>query len=127
MPQAGASCVVARSRAMARAVSYTHLDVYKRQVPLFTAIWKTVQKAINFISYVLLATAIFFAVTGIVFPFVYGPNEIMASIGRFAIASPTFIVGSYLQLLVTLTRRSRLRYDCALIDGNACLLYTSSQ
>ncbi len=86
---------------------------------MFAAIWKTVQKAINFISYVLLATAIFFAVTGIVFPFVYGPNEIMASIGRFAIASPTFIVGSYLQLLVTLTRRSRLRYDCALIDGNA--------
>ena len=35
------------------------------------------------------------------FPFVYGPNEIMASIGRFAIAIPTFIVGGYLQLLVT--------------------------
>ena len=86
---------------------------------MFAAIWKTVQKAINFISYVLLATAIFFAVTGIVFPFVYGANEIMASIGRFAIAIPTFIVGGYLQLLVTPTRRSRLRYDCALIDGNA--------
>ena len=55
---------------------------------MFAAIWKTVQKAINFISYVLLATAIFFAVTGIVFPFVYGANEIMASIVRFAIAFP---------------------------------------
>ncbi len=86
---------------------------------MFAAIWKTVQKAVNFISYVLLATAIFFAVTGILFPFVYGPNEIMASIGRFAIAIPTFIVGSYLQLLVTPMRRSRLRYDCALIADNA--------
>ena len=85
---------------------------------MFAAIWKTVQKAINFISYVLLATGIFFAVTGVVFPFVYGPNEIMASIGRFAIAIPTFIVGGYLQLLVTSTRRSRLRYDPALIDDN---------
>jgi hypothetical protein len=85
---------------------------------LFAAIWKTVRKAINFISYVLLAMAIFFAVTGIVFPFVYGPNEIMASIGRFAIAIPTFIVGGYLQLLVTPTRRSRLRYGPALIDDN---------
>ena len=64
---------------------------------MFAAIWKTVQKAINFVSYVLLATAIFFAVTGVVFPFVYGPNEIMASIGRFAIAIPTFVVGGYLQ------------------------------
>ena len=76
------------------------------------------QKAINFISYVLLATAIFFAVTGVLFPFVYGANEIMASIGRFAIAIPTFIVGGYLQLLVTPTRRSHQRYDCALIDDN---------
>ena len=83
---------------------------------MFAAIWKTVRKAINFISYVLLATAIFFAVTGIVFPFVYGANEIMASIGRFAIAIPTFIVGGYLQLLVTPTRRWRLRHDAALID-----------
>jgi len=55
---------------------------------LFAAIWKTVRKVINFISHVLLATAIFFAVTGVVFPFVYGANEIMASIGRFAIAFP---------------------------------------
>ena len=86
---------------------------------MFTAIWKTVQKAINFISYCLLATAIFFAVTGIVFPFVYGVNEIMASIGRFAIAIPTFIVGGYLQLLVTPARPSRLRNDCALIDDDA--------
>ena len=85
---------------------------------MFAAIWKTVQKAINFISYALLATAIFFAVTGIVFPFVYGANEIMASIGRFAIAIPTFLVGSYLQLLVTAPPRSRLRYDPALIDDN---------
>jgi hypothetical protein len=85
---------------------------------LFPAIWKTVQKAINIISHVLLVTAIFFAVTGIVFPFVYGVNEIMASIGRFAIAIPTFIVGAYLQLLVTPPRRSRLRYDPALIDDN---------
>ena len=85
---------------------------------MFAAIWKTVQKAINFISHVLLAAAIFFVVTGIVFPFVYGPNEIMASIGRFAIAIPTFIVGSYLQLLVTPTRRARLHYDPALIDDN---------
>ncbi len=85
---------------------------------MFAAIWKTMQKAINFISYVLLATAMFFAVTGILFPFVHGANEIMASIGRFAIAIPTFIVGGYLQLLVTPTRRSRLRYDCALIDYN---------
>ncbi len=85
---------------------------------MFAAIWKTVRKAINFISYGLLATAIFFAVTGVVFPFIYGPNEIMASIGRFAIAIPIFIVGGYLQLLVTPTRRSRLRYDPALIDDN---------
>ena len=85
---------------------------------MFTAIWKTVQKAINFISYGLLATAIFFAVTGVVFPFVYGANEIMASIGRFAIAIPTFIVGGYLQLLVTPTRPTRLHYDPALIDDN---------
>ena len=85
---------------------------------MFPAIWKTVQKAINIISHVLLVTAIFFAVTGIVFPFVYGVNEIMASIGRFAIAIPTFIVGAYLQLLVTPPRRSRLRYDPALIDDN---------
>jgi len=85
---------------------------------LFAAIWKTVQKAINFISFGLLSTAIFFAVTGVVFPFIYGPNEIIASIGRFAIAIPTFIVGGYLQLLVTPTRRSRLRYDPALIDDN---------
>jgi hypothetical protein len=88
---------------------------------LFAAIWKTVRKVINFISHVLLATAIFFAVTGVVFPFVYGPNEIMASIGRFAIAIPTFIVGGYLQLLVTPTRRSRLRYDRAPIDDDAGL------
>jgi len=86
---------------------------------LFAAIWETVRKAINLISHVLLATAIFFAVTGVVFPFVYGPNEIMASIGRFAIAIPTFVVGGYLQLLVTPTRRPRLRNDCALIDDDA--------
>ncbi len=86
---------------------------------MFAAIWKTVRKAINFISYVLLATAMFFAVTGILFPFVHGANEIMASIGRFAIAIPTFIVGGYLQLLVTPMRPSRLRYDCALIDDDA--------
>jgi len=86
---------------------------------LFAAIWKTVRKAINFISHVLLATAIFFAVTGILLPFVYGPNEIMASIGRFAIAIPIFIVGGYLQLLVTPARRSRPRFDRALIDDNA--------
>jgi hypothetical protein len=85
---------------------------------LFAAIWKTVRKAINFISYCLLATAIFFAVTGILFPFVYGPNEIMASIGRFAIAIPTFIVGSYLQLLVAPVSRSRLHHDPGLIDDN---------
>jgi hypothetical protein len=42
---------------------------------LFAAIWKTVQKAINFISYVLLATAIFFAVAGILFPFVLRPQR----------------------------------------------------
>ena len=57
---------------------------------MFAVIWKTVRKAINFISYVLLATAIFFAVTGVVFPFVHGANEIMASIGRFAIAIPMY-------------------------------------
>ena len=85
---------------------------------MFAAIWKTVQKAINFISYALLATAIFFAFTGVIFPFVYGANEIMASIGRFAIAIPTFLVGSYLQLLVTAPPRSRLRYDPAPIDDN---------
>ena len=55
---------------------------------MFAAIWTTVQRAINFISYGLLATAAFFAVTGLVFPFVYGANEIIASIGRFAIAFP---------------------------------------
>ena len=85
---------------------------------MFAAIWKTVQKAINFISYCLLATAIFFAVTGIVFPFVYGVNEIMASIGRFAIAIPTFIVGSYLQLLVAPVSAPRLHHDPSLIDDN---------
>jgi hypothetical protein len=61
---------------------------------VFGAIWKTLQKAIAFVSYSLFATAIVFAVTGLVFPFVYGANEIMASIGRFAIAIPTFVVGS---------------------------------
>lgn len=91
---------------------------------MFAAICQTVRKAINFISYCLLSTAIFFAVTGILFPFVYGANEIMASIGRFAIVIPTFIVGSYLQLLVTAPHRSRLGYDPALIDDNERRLRT---
>ena len=72
----------------------------------------------------MLATAAFFAVTGLVFPFVYGANEIMASIGRFVIAIPAFIVGGYLQLLVTAFGRSRPRYDSALIDDNEGRLQT---
>jgi len=86
---------------------------------LFAAIWKTAAEGDQFHFLCPARDGDLFRRYGIVFPFVYGPNEIMASIGRFAIASPTFIVGSYLQLLVTPTRRSRLRYDCALIDGNA--------
>ena len=91
---------------------------------MFAAIWTTVRRAINVISYGLLATAAFFAVTGLVFPFVYGANEIMASIGRFAIAIPTFIVGGYLQLLVTAPLCSHPHHDSALIDDNEGRLQT---
>jgi hypothetical protein len=47
---------------------------------VFSAIWKTLQNAIASVSYRLFATAIVFAVEGLVFLFVYGANEIMASI-----------------------------------------------
>jgi len=43
----------------------------------------------------------FFAVTGLVFPFVYGANEIMASSAASRSHFPALIVGGYLQLLVT--------------------------
>lgn len=85
---------------------------------MFAAILTTVRGAIHFISYGLLAMASIFAVTGLIFSFVNGANEIMASIGCFAIAFPAFIVGGYLQLLVAALSRSRPRYDSALIDDN---------
>jgi hypothetical protein len=68
----------------------------------------------------------FFAVTGLVFPFVYGANEIIASIGRFAIAFPHI---RRRQLSTTFSHRtaplcSCPHHDSALIDDNEGRLRT---
>ena len=60
---------------------------------------------------------IYFAVTGVAFPFIYGGNELIASIARFAIAYLSFLVAAGLEAIIC-TTPAGLDYDAALIDDN---------
>lgn len=84
---------------------------------MFAAIGKFARSSLRLAGYAASASMIYFAVTGVAFPFIYGANELIASIARFAIAYLSFLVAAGLEAIICATPAG-LDYDAALIDDN---------
>ena len=82
---------------------------------MFAAIWKGFCTLSRLIGYAASAAMLYFVVTGLLFPFIYGANEIIASIVRFAIAYGLFHVADFLEA-ITPAPPVALRLHPALID-----------
>jgi hypothetical protein len=84
---------------------------------LFAAIGKFARSSLKLAGYAASASMIYFAVTGVAFPFIYGAHELMASIARFAIAYLSFLAAAGLEAIIC-TSPAGLDCDVALIDDN---------